>query len=209
MANNTKRGKLRSKLYLGVALIIVLSLGIAAAFFFFDRTEAVPPPPPLPTAASFPHAAPPLQSIKLFFFHPESVNLVDITWELRLSNDKIERIKQVITTLLEESPPTLVNTIPRGTQLNEVYLDENSTAYLDFTGALSATHMGGTTAELLTIQAILKTVQANFGNDIRYVQILIEGQEVDTITGHVDISKPLSLAASHQDKQVLSIDDEQ
>ena len=106
---------------------------------------------------------------------------------MRLFNDKIERLKQIINALLEETPPTLINTIPKGTLLYEVYLDEQSTAYLDFSGALSAAHIGGTTAELLTVQTILNTVRANFGDDIQHVQILIEGQEVDTIAGHIDI----------------------
>ena len=94
-----------------------------------------------------------------------------------------------------------MNTIPKGTLLYEVYLDEQSTAYLDFSGALSAAHIGGTTAESLTVQTILKTVQSNFGEDIQNAQLLIEGQEVDTIAGHVDISKPLSLAAILQEGQ--------
>ncbi len=152
----------------------------------------------MPTAASSPNIPPPLRQVKLFFFQPESLGLVDISQELRLSHGKIERLKQIINALLDGAPPTLINTIPKGTQLYEVYLDDQSTAYLDFSGALSAAHIGGTTAELLTIRTILKTVQANFGEDIKSVQILIEGQEVDTIAGHVDISKPLSLTTNRQ-----------
>lgn len=197
MANNFKRRRLKFILLSGI-VVVVLALVLTIAFFLFNRTEVLPPRPPLPTAASSPNIPPPLQQVKLFFFQPELLQLVDISRELRLSNDKIERLKQIIHALLEESPSALINTIPKGTLLYEVYLDEQYTAYLDFSGALSAAHIGGTTAELLTIQTILKTVRANFGENIKNVQILIEGQEVDTIAGHVDISKPLSLAANRQ-----------
>lgn len=201
MANNSKRGQLKLKLLLGSAVVVVLALALIFAFVFFDRPEVLPPRPPLPTAASSPDTSPPIQQIKLYFFQPESLELVDFKHELHLPNDKLERLKQIIGALLEKSPPNLTNTIPKGTLLYEGYLDEQSTAYLDFSGALSTAHVGGTSAELLTVQTILKTVQANFGNDIQYVQILIEGQEVDTIAGHVDISKPLSLTAIPQEEQ--------
>ena len=193
MANNPKRKRL---IFIFLPGAIVLVLTCVLAFIFFNRTEVLPPRPPLPTAASSPNIPPPLQQVKLIFFQPESLELVDISQELRLSHGKIERLKQIINALLEGSPPALINTIPKGTLLYEVYLDEQSTAYLDFSGALSAAHIGGTTAELLTVQTILKTVRANFGEDIKNVQILIEGQEVDTIAGHVDISKPLSLVTN-------------
>lgn len=196
MANNLNRRQLKILLFGVVAVVVAVALVIA--FFFFDRGEVLPPQPPLPPAASSPNTSPPLQQIRLFFFQPESLELVDFVHELRLSNDKPERLKQIINALLEKSPPTLINAIPKGTILYEVYLDEQSTAYLDFSGALSAAHIGGTTAELLTVQAILKTVQSNFGGDIQNVQLLIEGQEVDTIAGHVDISMPLSLSTIPQ-----------
>jgi hypothetical protein len=44
------------------------------------------------------------------------------------------------------------------------------------------------------VGAILRTVKENFRDQIRRVQILIEGLGTDTIGGHVDISKPLVLA---------------
>ncbi|MDE0043869.1 MAG: GerMN domain-containing protein [Candidatus Poribacteria bacterium] len=204
MVNNYKRGQLKLRWLLGAVVVVVLALALVLAFVYFDRPEVLPPRPPLPTAASSPDTSPPLQQIRLYFFQPESLELVDFTHELHLSNDKLERLKQIIGALLEQSPPALTNTIPKGTLLYEVYLDEQSTVYLDFSGALSAAHVGGTSAELLTVQTILKTVRANFGKDIQNVQILIEGQEVDTIAGHVDISKPLSLAAIPQEERSQS-----
>lgn len=199
MANNSKWGTSKFKFLLG-AVVVVVVLAVVCAFVFFDRPEVLPPRPPLPTAASSPDTHPPLQEIKLYFYQPESLELAGFTQELRLSNDTLERLKQIIGVLLKRSPPPLISAIPKGTLLSEAYLDEQSTAYLDFSGALSAAHIGGTTAELMTVRSILKTVQANFGEDIQHVQILIEGQQVDTIAGHVDISKPLSLAEISQEE---------
>ena len=114
--------------------------------------------------------------------------------ELELSQDVTERLKQTITELLNDSISGLYQTIPQGTLLYEVYVNEQSTAYLDFSHHLKDEHIGGTTSEALTIAAILRTVKMNFPDEIRKVQILIEGLETDTIGGHVDISKPLNLS---------------
>lgn len=197
MANNPKRRKLKFQFLLGAVVVLVV---VSTFFLFFNRPEVLPPRPPLPTAASASDTYPPLQPIKLYFFQPESLKLVGFTRELHLPSDKLGRLKQIIGALLEPSPPPLISTVPKGTLLSEVYLDEQSTAYMDFSGALSAAHIGGTTAELLTVRTILKTVRANFGEDVQHVQILIEGQQVDTLAGHVDISKPLSLAAIPQEE---------
>lgn len=135
-----------------------------------------------------------LQKCTLFFFDTSSLRLAGEERELHLSQDAIERLKQIITALLGDSISGLHQTIPKGTVLYEVYIDERSTVYLDFSHHLKDKHIGGTTGESLTISAILRTIKANFPNQISKVQILIEGLETDTIRGHIDISKPLALS---------------
>ena len=135
-----------------------------------------------------------LQKCTLYFFDINSLRLAGEERELDLSQDVNERLKQTITELLGNSTSGLYQTIPKGTLLYEVYVDEQSTVYLDFSHHLKDEHIGGTTSEALTIAAILRTVRMNFADHIRKVQILIEGLETDTIGGHIDISKPLSLS---------------
>ena len=124
-----------------------------------------------------------------------------------------KRLNQVVTALIQETPPNFRNTIPRGTLLNEAYIDTQQTAYLDFSSHLSDGHIGGTTAELLTITAILKTVFDAFPEDIKQVQILIDGEEVKTLAGHLNLSTaPTSVSigssltnTQHRDKKVKLI----
>ena len=60
---------------------------------------------------------------------------------------------------------------------------------MDVSG-ISAAHPGGSLTELLTVQAIVNAVTANLPA-VQRVQILVDGKEVDTIAGHVDIRQPL------------------
>jgi hypothetical protein len=177
------------------ATAFIVAVLIFAILISCDFKQTDPPPPPLPPPIISPDSLQPqLQKCKLFYFDTNSLRLASEERELVLSQDVTERLKQIITELLEDSISGLYQTIPQGTLLYEVYVDEQSTAYLDFSRHLKDERIGGTTSEALTVGAILRTVKENFRDQIRRVQILIEGLETDTIGGHVDISKPLVLA---------------
>ena len=174
---------------------LVISIVILMILISCDSTQTDPTPPPsAPPVVISELAESQLQKCTLFFFDINSLRLAGEERELDLSQDVNERLKQTITELLGDSTSGLYQTIPTGTLLYEVYVDEQLTAYLDFSHHLKDEHIGGTTSEALTIAAILRTVRMNFADDIRKVQILIEGLETDTIGGHIDISKPLSLS---------------
>ena len=108
-----------------------------------------------------------------------------------MSRDPIDRLKSIVDTLIKETPTNYRNPIPRGTVLNEVFIDTQKTAYLDFSHHLTNGHIGGTTAEYMTISAILKTVFENFPIEIRYIQLLVDGQEIEALSGHVNLSAPM------------------
>ncbi len=195
MADSTTRERSKSKLILGIAIAGVI-IAVLAIFVLRPKQpsgNSMPLPPPRPSVANFSDSLPSLQEFDLFLFDADSFELVRVDAELRLSQEPVERLKQIVNALVNESADSLRNAIPTSTLLHQVYLDDQSTAYLDFSHHLSDSHIGGTTAELLTVSVILQTIQTNFPEKITKVQILIEGQEVDTIAGHIDISQPLSL----------------
>ena len=198
MVDNVVHINLKTKWVQQIAIsTATLAITIASVLLFIScdskQNDPTPVPPPSPIVISEP-AETQVQKCTLFFFDINSLRLAGEERELDLSQDVAERLKQTITALLSDSVSGLYQTIPRGTLLYEVYVDEQSTAYLDFSHHFKDGHIGGTTSEALTVAAILRTVKVNFPDHIRKVQILIEGLETDTIGGHVDISKPLSLS---------------
>ena len=194
--HNSSAGFSRLLVIWGTTLVVV-AVGLAVTLFLIERSKksVIPTaPPPLPTAANPSDTPPPPQEINLFLLDPTSLTLVPVKTERRLHRTELtKRLSQVVTALIQETPPNFRNTIPRGTLLNESYIDTQQTAYLDFSNHLSDGHIGGTTAELLTITAILKTVFDAFPDDIKQVQILIDGEEVKTLAGHLNLSQPLHL----------------
>jgi len=68
---------------------------------------------------------------------------------------------------------------------------EGGDAYVDLSREVTAAHTGGTLDETLTIYTIVNALTANLPA-ITSVQLLVEGREVDTLSGHVDLRRPLS-----------------
>ncbi len=52
-------------------------------------------------------------------------------------------------------------------------------------------HPGGSLDELLTIYTIVNALTMNLPA-VTSVQVLVDGKEVDTLAGHVDLRRPLT-----------------
>jgi len=83
----------------------------------------------------------------------------------------------------------LKNPIPKGTRLLDLNIKPDGLAIVDFSRELKTNHPGGSGGEALTIYAIVNTL-TQF-ESINQVQILVEGERLESLAGHVDIAKPL------------------
>ena len=192
---NDAAGFSRFLMIWGITLVAV-AICLGGTLYIVERSkQTVIPvaPPPLPAAANPSEVPPEPQEVNLFLLDPTAMRLVPVKTERRLRRELTQRLNQVVTALIQETPPNFRNTIPSGTELNEVYIDNQQTAYLDFSSHLTDGHIGGTTAEFLTVTAILRTVFDAFPDEIKQVQILIDGKEIETIAGHLNLSQPLRL----------------
>ncbi len=195
MKYNSNAGFSRIFVIWGITFFVVF-VCLALTLYLIEQSKQTAisvAPPPLPVAANPSNTMPPPQQLNLFLIPPTASTLVPVKVERRLVVETTERLNQVIKALIQETPPNFRNPIPRSTRLNEAYIDSHQTAYLDFSRQLADGHIGGTTAEKLTVMAILKTVFDAFPNDIKEVQILIDGNQVKTLAGHLNLSRPLHI----------------
>jgi spore germination protein GerM len=83
-----------------------------------------------------------------------------------------------------------ISALPPGTRALAAFMDPgNQAIVLDFSRELSTGHPGGSLAEAATLTSILRTVALNFSGT-RSCTILIEGSQVETLAGHVDLLHP-------------------
>ncbi len=79
--------------------------------------------------------------------------------------------------------------IPRGVSLRELFVTSQGVAYLDLSQELVSNHPGGSSAEELTVFSLSQTLIANFPA-VKTVKILVEGREIQTLAGHLDLTIP-------------------
>jgi len=83
-----------------------------------------------------------------------------------------------------------VSALPAGTRALDAFLDpDDQSVVLDFSRELVTGHPGGSAAESATLTSILRTVALNFPGT-RSCTILVEGEQVETLAGHIDMARP-------------------
>jgi spore germination protein GerM len=108
--------------------------------------------------------------------------------ELALPDDPAERARELLIALIEQAPAPERRTLPVNCSLLEFYLLKDGTAVADFSGELATSLPSGIESERLAVESILLTLGANVPA-VKRLKILILGQEVDSLAGHLDISE--------------------
>jgi spore germination protein GerM len=113
--------------------------------------------------------------------------LVPVTVDLPLSNDPVLRSKQVLNTLLAGPVDAELRTLPPDAVLLAFYLLPDGTAIADFSEAMATSVPSGIVSEQLAVNSIARTLEANVPQ-VQRLKILIHGQEVETLAGHLDLT---------------------
>jgi hypothetical protein len=116
---------------------------------------------------------------------PDSLAPVEI--ELPLSADPAQRSRQLLHALIAEPPTPDQRTLPADAEVLGFYILPDGTAIADFSHALSTETPSGILSERMAVDSIVKTLENNV-TGVRRLKILIHGQEVDTLAGHIDLT---------------------
>ncbi|MGI6064902.1 MAG: GerMN domain-containing protein [Bacillota bacterium] len=106
---------------------------------------------------------------------------------------KVEGIARATVQELLAGPSVesgLLPTIPVGTKLTDINVRPDGLCIVDFSSELVDNHPGGSLNEELTVYSIVNTL-TQFPT-IQEVQILVDGQKVESIAGHLDVSTTMA-----------------
>jgi len=101
-----------------------------------------------------------------------------------------DRARQALQALLEGSEAGLQPSVPAGTTLREMYLSDDGTAYVDLSPEFVSGLSEGSSDGVEAVYSIVNTLVVNFP-EIQKVKILVGGDEVDDLGGHIDLSHPI------------------
>ena len=141
------------------------------------------------TQPTLQNSSDPLVKARMFWISAEDESaLAGTNVALALSKDPVLRSKQVLNTLLAGPVDSDLRTLPPDAALLAFYVLPDGTGVADFSEALATSTPSGIQSEQLAVDSIARTLEANVPQ-VRRLKILIHGQELDTLAGHVDLTQ--------------------
>ena len=121
-------------------------------------------------------------TVELYVLDQSGRSLTPVSQEIPIEPSVQQQAKQVVRLLIRRS-----GAIPAGVQVRELFISPQGVAYLDLSPELVANHPGGSSAEQLTVYSLSTTLVRNFPA-IQQVKFLVDGREIPTLAGHLDLS---------------------
>jgi spore germination protein GerM len=146
---------------------------------------------PAPAAATAP--APQGRKIKaqLFYVSDDGMRLVGVERDVPYAEAAVDQAREILNAQVAPVAAPLVSAVPPGTAVRALFLTEGGQAYVDLSRDVATAHPGGSLNEMLTIYTIVHALTFNMPA-VTAVQLLVDGKEVDTLAGHVDLRRPLA-----------------
>ncbi len=191
---------------LKIVLVVLVVLLVAAAISWRglrQRLAQTRPPAQAEQQAQralveAPAASPtaPLVAVRLYWAAPEgNGRLVPVEVRLPLVEDPEQRARQVLNALIVDAPSPQHRTLPLELTLLAFYLLPDGSAVADFSHDLATATPSGILSEQLAVESIARTLEANLPA-VRRLKILIQGQEQETLAGHLDLTGWIELQRS-------------
>ena len=98
-----------------------------------------------------------------------------------------DRVRQILLALIEGSHQGHERAVSPSTSIRAVFLTRDGTAYVDFSSEVLADFAPGIESESLAVYSIVDSLAANIPA-VKKVKILVQGQEVDALDGHADLT---------------------
>ncbi|MBA7585634.1 hypothetical protein ES708_27620 [subsurface metagenome] len=180
-----QRKKNTRTLYL--SLIILVGVGFLL-FFFLSLFDYIYPPA---GGTRGPVVMGEKQKVRLYFSDLNERFLIPEERYITKEKSPDDTVRALVEALIEGPHTDLVETFPGETVLRGVAV-KNSVAYIDFGRNLIDLHPGGSASEMMTIYSLTNTVTINVPS-VKKVTILIDGNSLETIKGHIDASRPFEV----------------
>jgi len=135
----------------------------------------------------------------IFYYPSPEGKLIEEKRQI-LKRKKIkDQIKSIIKELFNgpkvDHSEQLLNPFSKNLKLNNFYLVNNTILVLDVSREIHTNLLGGSKDEILTIYSIVNTICSNF-EFIKAVQLIVDGREMETLSGHIYVSYPLRFNGS-------------
>lgn len=160
------------------------------------KVKPLEPPPLKPVApveeekSSTPTQTLPAQSMRVKVYYPDDsgMKLVEVERKINVEHEGEKYFAAVEMLLDEPYEENLTTIFPRNANIRSVTV-EGGLATVDLDGSIIKNMVGGSTGEEFLVGSIVDTL-TNFP-EVTQVKFLVDGKEIETLSGHMDLSTPL------------------
>lgn len=134
-----------------------------------------------------------IQSAEVKVYYPDEsgTKLVPVEKKIQFANES-EKYSAALSELMQKPKDKNLTTVfPSHAKVKSV-TREGDTAVVDFDSSIVKGFVGGSTGEEFLVNSVVDTL-TEF-NEIKQVKFLIDGQEIETLSGHMDLSEPVKRA---------------
>ena len=130
-------------------------------------------------------------SVKVYYPDDAGINLVPVKRTVEIKSDDEKYFAAVNLLITYPAEKDLTTIFPKNAKINSVKF-ENGTVFVDFDKNITKSFAGGSTSEELLVNSVVKTL-TEF-KEVKQVRFLVEGKEIETLSGHMDLSDPIKRA---------------
>jgi len=174
-----------------IAVMVIVLLAASVGGYLWFRASGMPQPVPIPLQEAGP-AAPeekPNEPFMATLYLPAERKLNAVVVAVKREPDVQLQVRETVSAALAAERVGKAAVL-KELKLRALYLDAAGTVYLDLSPAVPGQKEIRASAqdELLAIYALVNAVTQNFA-EVRQVRIVLDGREVQTLAGHIDLSR--------------------
>lgn len=186
MANEKRTPDLK---WLVLAALLVTLIVLLIIFFTGGGGEKIRRGPEAVSPKASPASPQQPRAVTLFFLSEDDSLLHPEEREIPASGSPEAEAERILAELILGPKSELVASLPPETKVRQVFMTKDGSAYVDFSRDIVEKSAYGSSSELGTIYSIVNTLAVNF-KSVKKVYILVEGNERETLGGHLDLSRP-------------------
>ncbi len=132
----------------------------------------------------------PAKTLEIKAYYPDKagIGLIALNRKIKIHNDGEKYLEAIKILTVTPDEKDVIEIFPKGAKINGAKLAGNMVT-VDFSQGTATHFVGGSTGEELLISSVVKTL-TEFP-EVKKVKFLIDGKNVETFAGHMDLSEPL------------------
>ncbi len=155
-----------------------------------DPTALDPTGPEALAALSIARAEAGTMDLQLFLIIPGLERLIPVPHTVPAPATIDAQVRRAVEELINWTGTQTVSPVAPESCVREVWVSRGGIAYIDFGRSFEDFSGSGSLGELHTVYSIVATLTESFP-EVFAVQFLVEGEQIETLAGHVDLSRPL------------------